>query len=116
MTIGEVREFTVDGKYIRVEYVGENLYAINDVLVCVNLDDGYDLFDPNHLVVLLEKRNHPYFPYPGPENDSVIGLSPAIGDKGKFICSYWFLSTFTDAVQNRAVNALRHYRQIVNLR
>ena len=114
MTIGEIREFTIDGKYIRVEYVGENLYVVNDVLVCVNLDKGYDLFNPKHLVALTKLRNHPYFPYPGPENNSVVGISVSAVDDDDFITSYWDLTTFEDIVQKRAVDAIRHYRQVMS--
>ena len=114
MTIGEIREFTIDGKYIRVEYVGENLYVINDVLVCVNLDKGYDLFDSDRLLDLTQLREDPYFPYPGPENDSVIGLSPSVTDPSEFICSYWDLTTFEENVQRRAIDSLRHYRHSLN--
>ena len=116
MTIGEIREFNIDGKYIRVEYLGEKLYAVNDVLVWVDLNEGYDFFNSKHLAYFSELRSHPYFPYPGPENDSVIGISAGAINHDKFITSYWDLTTFADAVQSRAVNALRHYRQIANLR
>jgi hypothetical protein len=109
MTIGEVRTFNVDGKRIRVEYVGENLYVVNDVLVCVDLNEGYDLFDPKTLLNLTNMRSDPYFPYRG--GNEIIDISKGFDDGVRFIESRCTLGIFSDAVQKRVLASLRNYRR-----
>lgn len=113
MQIGEVKYFTIKDKNIRVEYVGEDLYVVNDVVVCPC--DGYDLFGPDHLYCMAGMRDDPVFPYPGPENDSVIGIVQSANDKSKFVGGYWDLGTFEKSTVDRVVDSLRKYRRENNV-